>query len=159
MHTARKLDEHEGLQVPVKAKPIKQWTIPEKSKQGRLSEDILFWKKSLDFLGLSLTFGLSLYFILEKTKLHHPRKFHKILLHPLEIPMPSKNQYPWKFLINFFIIPGNSTSFSLKLCNIHMLFLHLIPLEIPCPQPTLLLGFFLEWPITELLVVLFSQKY
>ena len=54
MHTARKLDEHEGLQVPAKAKPIKQWAIPEKSKQGRLSEDILFWKKSLDFLGLSL---------------------------------------------------------------------------------------------------------
>ena len=83
--------------------------------------------------------------ILKKTKLH-PRKFHNILLHSLEIPMPFKNQDPWKSLMNFFITSGNSTCFLLKPCNFHVLFLHLIPLAIPCPQSTLLFGFFLEWP-------------
>ena len=83
--------------------------------------------------------------ILEKTKLH-PWKFYNILLHLLEIPMPSKNQDLWKFLINFFITSGNSTSFLLKPCNFPVLFLHSIPLTILCPQHTLLFGFFLEWP-------------
>ena len=83
--------------------------------------------------------------ILKKTKLHL-WKFHNILLHLLEIPMPFKNQDPWKSLMNFFITSGNSTCFLLKPCNFHVLFLHLIPLAIPCPQSTLLFGFFLEWP-------------
>ena len=39
MRAASKLDEHEGLQVPAKAKPIKQWDIPEKMQEV---EDILF---------------------------------------------------------------------------------------------------------------------
>ena len=38
MHAARKLNECEGLQVPAKAKPIKQMPIPEKIQTG----DIIF---------------------------------------------------------------------------------------------------------------------
>ena len=41
MHTNSKLDEYEGLQVTaIKAKPIKQWTIPEKIQAGEI-KDIL----------------------------------------------------------------------------------------------------------------------
>ena len=44
MHAARKLKELEGLQVPAKAKPIKQWAISKKkSKQvGKVGWDIFF---------------------------------------------------------------------------------------------------------------------
>ena len=51
----------------------------KKSKQemGEV-EEILFFKKRLEFLGFSCHFTLG---ILDKTKLH-PWKFHKIVLHP-----------------------------------------------------------------------------
>ena len=137
MHAARKLNECEGLQVPAKAKPIKQMPIPEKIQTG----DILFWKKFLDFLSLSLypwKFWRKQSFIPGNSTIFCYTRW-KFQCH-------SKNQDPWKSLMNFFITSGNSTCFLLKPCNFHVLFLHLIPLAIPCPQFTLLFGFFLEWP-------------
>ena len=62
----------------------------KKSKHGGI-EGILFWKRPLEFLDLSL----------------HPWKFHKIVLHPLQFPRPKIKahgnltwfflDHPWKF--------------------------------------------------------------
>ena len=46
MHSARKLEEHEGLQIPVKAKPIKQWAIPEKIQAEEVERGHTFLKKN-----------------------------------------------------------------------------------------------------------------
>ena len=71
------------------------WAIPEKIQTGGV-EDILFWKRPLEFLDLSL------YSWKFKTKWSFtPTGISK-----------AKNQDPWKFHTIFFLImPGNSTSF------------------------------------------------
>ena len=73
------------------------WAIPEKIQTGGV-EDILFWKRPLEFLDLSL------YSWKFKTKWSFtPTGISK-----------AKNQDPWKFHTIFFLImPGNSTSFLL----------------------------------------------
>ena len=60
-----------------------------------------FLKKPLEFIYLSL--------YPQKTSFH-PWKFHKFLLHPLEIPRP-KIQDQWKIHMTFLITPRKSTSF------------------------------------------------
>ena len=113
MHTNSKLDEYEGLQVTaIKAKPIKQWTIPEKIQAGEI-KDILCWKFSGIFRFVTLLLE-----ILEKTKLHY-WKFHKILLHPLmEILVLSKYQYPWKLNMNFYYCPWKFHFFITSLLEV-----------------------------------------
>ena len=102
-----------------------------------------FLEKSLEFLGLSLYSG----------------KFRR------------KQSFTFENSTKFCYIPskckchpktkthGNFNSFLFDPWNFHMLFLHTIPLEIPCPKPCYL-DFLWNSPITELCVVLlFSQKY
>ena len=71
------------------------WAVPGKIQTGGV-EDILFWKRPLEFLDLSL------YSWKFKTKWSFtPTGISK-----------AKNQDPWKFHTIFFLImPGNSTSF------------------------------------------------
>ena len=70
------------------------WAIPEKSKQGGLRT--YFFKKNLNFLGLSL-----FRFVSKKSFLYN-WKFFKIVLHPLETPktkthVNSTKLFSWKF--------------------------------------------------------------
>ena len=86
----------------------------KKTKQGGgVVGDILFWTAPGIFHFFTLPLEIS-----EKTKLH-PWKFHKIVLHPLEIPRPKTKTtgnsslfflgHPWKF--HFVLTPGNSTCY------------------------------------------------
>ena len=107
-----------------------------KSKQGKLSEDVLFLEKSLDFLSLSL----------------YP------LLHPLEIPVPSKNQYPWKFHINFLSPLEIPLLFHLNPVISTCSFFIQYPSKFHVLNPPCCLDFFWNGPITELCVVVIQSE-
>ena len=92
-------------------------------------KDILFWNRPGFFRFLTLSLG-----ILDKLKLH-PFKFHKIVLHPLEILRPTTRtpgnstwiflDHPWKFQVVY--------NWPLE----NPLAIYSIPLEIPYHQPPL----------------------
>ena len=95
--------------------------------------------------------------ILEETKLC-PWKFCKLLLHPLEIPVPSKNQYPWKFHINFLSPLEIPLLFHLNpvisTCSIFIQY----PSKFHVLNPPCCLDFFWNGPITELCVVVIQSE-
>ena len=80
---------HPLVEIPrSKTRTHKNWAIPEKIQSGRV-EDIFFWKNSGTFRSAALPLEIS-----RKTKLQ-PRNFHKIVLHPFEIPRLKKRD-AWK---------------------------------------------------------------
>ena len=100
-------------------------------KQGGLST--YFLEKSpgiFHFITLPLE-------IPNKTKLH-PWKFHKIMLHPLEITRPKTNTWrKLQIVFSFLVTPGNFTSFLINPWKFHMLFLLTRGNSIPSTPPCL----------------------
>ena len=85
-------------------------------KPNRGVEDILFWNPPWNFSLLYFTSGNS-----RQNKVP-PWIFHKIVLDPLEIPMP-KTKTPGNSTLFLLATLGNSTLFLIKPWKFHMLFL------------------------------------
>ena len=142
----------EGLQVPAKAKIIKQWAISAKIRSRR-GWGHTFLKESLGLLGLSLY-----PWILRRKQSFTPGNSPKFCYTPREfqsIQKPRPN-FTW----NFLYYPWNSNSFLLVPWNFQMLFLHSIPIKFHVLKPRCCFDLFWNSLVTKLcVVVLFSQRY